>query len=70
MRPKITRTYEMPVPSGVKVAYTEGSNGLTISDGLSTVYLHLDFISELGKALKAIRMTKAKEEADGIVTDD
>lgn len=60
----------MPAPSGVKVSYTEGSAGVSISNGLTSVWLNLEFVPDLADALKSIRMVKAKEEADGVLTDD
>lgn len=64
MRATITRTYELPIPSGVKVSYAEGTPGFTISNGLQSVWIQVDFIPELATALKAIRQTKAKVDAD------
>lgn len=64
MRPKITRTYEMPAPSGVKVVYTESTRGVTISNGITSVWLDLDFIPSLAEALKSIRQVHAKEAVD------
>ena len=70
MRPKLTRTYELPVPSGVTVSYKEGDTRISISNGITYIWLNLGFIPDLADALKAIRMVKAKEEVDGIATDD
>lgn len=73
VRPKITRTYEMQVPSGISVAHTEGARGFTVTNGIASVFVPDYCITSFREALYSIhaQMAEAKETAkqDGY-TDD
>lgn len=65
MRPKITRTYEMQVPSGISVAHTEGARGFTVTNGIASVFVPDYCITGFREALYLIHteMNTGKDEA-------